>query len=172
MTKYLLCAECFRIYALFHHQTHATENPKGTAHLPVSRCGTQGSESQGGSSHREPGWNQACWPWTERSRPTRSPREARHASLPGVEQETVGLFCRAFRVHDGVPEDGPLATDGRNGLFFLRAALEPFKGVKFHGPAEAAPEPGPPWAPAPAGPASSRRAPCGNSLRPTWSLTR
>ena len=139
-----------------------------------SRCVNQGSESwvayptgsQAGT--RPAGHGQRAL-----AQPSR-PREAQHASFWGVGKETLGPFTGFPCARWGAPKDGRLATDGRNSLFFLRAAPEPFKGVKFHGlqrltllPIQSRPSPGS----SPADPASSC-APSGNSLRPTWPLTR
>lgn len=50
---------CFHIYALFHHQTHTKEICKASILFLFFRCVNQGSESQGGLSQGQWGWNQA-----------------------------------------------------------------------------------------------------------------
>lgn len=128
----------------------------------------------GGLSHRESGWNQAYWPRTESSRPAQPSSRGPTRILLGSGKGNTGPFYRVSVCTMGAPKDGRLATDGRNSLFFLRAAPEPFKGVKFHSlqrltllPIQSRPSP----CSSPADPASSC-APSGNSLRPTWPLTR
>lgn len=57
------------------------------------RCINQGSESQGGLSQGERGWNQASLAVDKTLSPSAGhPHEAQHASFRGVEKETLGPF--------------------------------------------------------------------------------
>ena len=160
---------------MLHREAHTESNSKGGFFFfPVFQMCKPRLEEPGGLSHRsQAGTRPAGRGQRALAQPSR-PHEAQHASFWGVEKETLGPVTGFPCARWGAPKDGRLATDGRNSLFFLQAAPEPFKGVKFHGlqrqtllAIQSGPSPGS----SPADPASSC-APSGNSLWPTWPLTR
>lgn len=119
----------------------------------------------GGLSHRESGWNQACWPWTESSRPAQPPSHGPTRILLGSGKGNTGPFYRVSVCTMGSPQGWPAGHGWEEEFVFPAGRSGAFQRCEVPRPAEADsaghPEP-----------ALPRLQPCrpGLFMRPQWEL--
>lgn len=119
----------------------------------------------GGLSHRESGWNQACWPWTESSRPAQPSSRGPTRILLGSGKGNTGPFYRVSVCTMGSPQGWPAGHGWEEQFIFPAGRSGAFQRCEVPRPAEAASA----GYPEPALPRLQPRRP-GLFMRPQWEL--
>lgn len=91
----------------------------------------------GGLSHRESGWNQTCWPWTERTCPARQSSQGPARILSGSGRGNTGPFYRVSVSVMGSPRGWPTGHGWEERFIFSAGRSGAFQRCEVPRPAEA-----------------------------------